>query len=203
MSNCNLTNFLFYFHFFIHSNLFYFEILLNFINYGHLVDTNNEFFIDHQITFKNKQTKIIFNFDDNYIDHPWKKSFGIIKWSGNSESCVPDLMKIDNISMKILESGKLSYILNNLKQTKNNRVDENFSISQVLLSDILKETSDYIKEMNYILSKPIRSNDNMINMDHFFLNFPIILNNNDKKGLNELQKLNEEIKSIVKLLIII
>jgi hypothetical protein len=200
ISFINIEKFLFYFHFFLHIHISFFEVIFNFINYGHLVDIHSEFFIDHQITYSNKKTKMIYNFDDNFINHPWKKSFGIVKWTENSqgESCVPDLFKIDNIAIEILESGKISFILNNLKQAKNKHFKEEVTVTKFLLEDVLKETLEYITKLTTDISMDLDSDLSSSNNNILF-NFAKIVNDTKTMGLTELNKLNEEIKSIVNL----
>ena len=105
---------------FIHLLDAYIKFIYEFILNGNLIDVNNEFFIDHiniNSSEENPKIKSIFFFDKKYAINDWVDFFKIRSFTiDNKEyACVPTPFMINNIHFKILETGKTTFLLKNVK----------------------------------------------------------------------------------------
>ena len=105
---------------FIHLLDAYVKLIYEFMLNGNLIDTNDEFFIDN-VNIKNSndshEEKTIFFFDKNYIIKDWVDCFKIrsFPFEGKEMACVPLPFMLENIHFRILETGKTTFLLKNIK----------------------------------------------------------------------------------------
>lgn len=127
----------------------YLEIIQVFILNGNLIDTFNEFFLDHIFT-KSEASKAIFNFNEKFKDFDWFKSFKIKSYSlfQIDGGCVPEIFKYDQINFKILETGKSVFLIKNLRS-----LDKiNFDVDLDLEAEKIKKIQSSIyKEIHNII----------------------------------------------------
>ena len=152
---------------FIHLMDAYIKLIYEFILNGNLIDINDEFFIDNvNLKFSNDSQKIksIFFFDQNYIINDWVNCFKIRSFSfdGKEMACVPIPFMIDDLHFKILETGKTTFLLKNVKvidfyselnrdvlnEREFNFVDKNTVSKKMETDDIIKKK--YINDLEEI-----------------------------------------------------
>ena len=105
---------------FIHLMDAYVKMIYEFMLNGNLIDINDEFFIDNvNQQYKNESLKgkSIFFFDQNYIIKDWVNCFKIRSFSfdGKEMACVPIPFMLEDLHFKILETGKTTFLLKNIK----------------------------------------------------------------------------------------
>ena len=103
---------------FIHLLDIYIKFIYEFIINGNLIDPNNEFFIVHvDINNSKEDQKSIFFFDKKYEINDWVNSFKICSFTVDNQecACVPIPFMINDIHFKILETGKTTFLLKNVK----------------------------------------------------------------------------------------
>ena len=100
---------------FIYIMEIYVKFIYEFIINGNLLDVHNEFFIDHIFTKKDHK-KIIFNYNERFKIINWIECFKIKSFPLNNKeiACVPIPFMLDNIHFKILETGKITFLIKNL-----------------------------------------------------------------------------------------
>ena len=162
---------------FIHLMDTYIKFIYEFILNGNLIDINNEFFIDHvNINKDNIKIKSIFYFDEKYIINDWVNCFKIRSFIFDNKecACVPIPFMIDNIHFKILETGKTTFLLKNVKvidfyselnkDVLNERdfsfLNNNFEKKKVETDDIIKKK--YVNDLEEISNKLKIEKDNLI-----------------------------------------
>ena len=93
----------------------YVKFIYEFIINGNLLDVYNEFFIDHIFTKKDDK-KIIFNYNEKFKIINWIECFKIKSFQLNNKevACVPLPFMLNNIHFKILETGKITFLIKNL-----------------------------------------------------------------------------------------
>ena len=93
----------------------YVKFIYEFIINGNLLDVYNEFFIDHIFTKKDYK-KIIFNYNEKFKIINWIECFKIKSFPLNNKevACVPLPFMLNNIHFKILETGKITFLIKNL-----------------------------------------------------------------------------------------
>ena len=93
----------------------YVKFIYEFIINGNLLDVYNEFFIDHIFTKKDDK-KIIFNYNERFKIINWIECFKIKSFQLNNKevACVPLPFMLNNIHFKILETGKITFLIKNL-----------------------------------------------------------------------------------------
>ena len=105
---------------FIHLMDAYVKLIYEFMLNGNLIDINDEFFIDN-VNIKNlnniQKSKSIFFFDQNYSIRDWVNSFKIRSFVFDEKeiACVPIPFTLEDIHFKILETGKTTFLLKNIK----------------------------------------------------------------------------------------
>ena len=105
---------------FIHLMDAYVKLIYEFMLNGNLIDINDEFFIDN-VNIKNpnniQKSKSIFFFDQNYLIRDWVNSFKIRSFVFDEKeiACVPIPFTLEDIHFKILETGKTTFLLKNIK----------------------------------------------------------------------------------------
>jgi hypothetical protein len=102
---------------FIHLLDTYVKFIYEFILNGNLIDINNEFFIDNVILKENPKIKSIFYFDQKFTIKDWVNCFKIRSFTldKRESACVPIPFMINDIHFKILETGKTTFLLKNVK----------------------------------------------------------------------------------------
>ena len=164
---------------FIHLMDTYVKFIYEFIINGNLIDINNEFFIDHvniNSSKENPKIKSIFYFDEKYKINDWVNCFKIRSFTVDNRecACVPLPFMINDIHFKILETGKTTFLLKNVKvidfyselnkDVLNERdfcfVDNNFVKKKVDTDDILKKK--YVNDLEEISNKLKIEKNNMI-----------------------------------------
>ena len=100
---------------FIYIMEIYVKFIYEFILNGNLIDIYNEFFIDHIFTKKDDK-KIIFNYNERFKILNWIECFKIKSYPLNKKevACVPLPFMLNNIHFKILETGKITFLIKNL-----------------------------------------------------------------------------------------
>ena len=170
---------------FIHLMDAYIKLIYEFILNGNLIDINDEFFIDNvNLNFSNNSQKIksIFFFDQNYIINDWVNCFKIRSFSfeGKEMACVPIPFMIDDLHFKILETGKTTFLLKNVKV---------IDFYSELNRDVLNE-----REFNFvdkkIISKKFERDDTLKKK---YINDLEEISNNLKIEKNNLVITNQEI----------
>ena len=164
---------------FIHLLDSYIKLIYEFILNGNLIDTNNEFFIDNVLINNSKENlkiKSIFYFDEKYTIKDWVNCFKIRSFTVDNRdlACVPIPFMIDNIHFKILETGKTTFLLKNVKvidfyselnkDVLNERdfcfVNNNFVKKKVDTDDILKKK--YVNDLEELSNKLKIEKNNLI-----------------------------------------
>ena len=152
---------------FIHLMDAYIKLIYEFILNGNLIDINDEFFIDNvnlKFSKDSQNIKSIFFFDQNYIINDWVNCFKIRSFSfdGKEMACVPIPFMIDDLHFKILETGKTTFLLKNVKvidfyselnrdvlnEREFNFVDKNTVSKKMETDDIIKKK--YINDLEEI-----------------------------------------------------
>ena len=105
---------------FIHLMDAYVKLIYEFMLNGNLIDIDDEFFIDNvNLKYSNDSQKLksIFFFDKNFIIKDWIDCFKIRSFSfdGKEIACVPIPFMLENLHFKILETGKTTFLLKNIK----------------------------------------------------------------------------------------
>ena len=105
---------------FIHLMDAYVKLIYEFMLNGNLIDIDDEFFIDNvNLKYSNESQKLksIFFFDKNFIIKDWIDCFKIRSFSfdGKEIACVPIPFMLENLHFKILETGKTTFLLKNIK----------------------------------------------------------------------------------------
>ena len=168
---------------FIHLMDAYIKLIYEFILNGNLIDINDEFFIDNvNLKFSNDSQKIksIFFFDQNYIINDWVNCFKIRSFSfdGKEMACVPIPFMIDDLHFKILETGKTTFLLKNVKvidfyselnrdvlnEREFNFVDKNTVSKKMETDDIIKKK--YINDLEEISNNLKIEKNNLIITNH-------------------------------------
>jgi hypothetical protein len=98
----------------------YVKLIYEFMLNGNLIDIDDEFFIDNvNLKYSNDSQKLksIFFFDKNFIIKDWIDCFKIRSFSfdGKEIACVPIPFMLENLHFKILETGKTTFLLKNIK----------------------------------------------------------------------------------------
>ena len=164
---------------FIHLLDAYIKFIYEFILNGNLIDTNNEFFIDHiniNSSKENLKIKSVFFFDEKYTINDWVNSFKIRSFTVDNQeyACVPKPFMINNIHFKILETGKTTFLLKNVKvidfyselnkDVLNERdfcfINNNIVKKRVDTDDIIKKK--YVNDLEDISNKLKIEKDNLI-----------------------------------------
>jgi len=157
----------------------YIKFIYEFILNGNLIDINNEFFIAHvniNISKENPKIKSIFFFDEKYKINDWVNCFKIRSFTINNRecACVPIPFMINDIHFKILETGKITFLLKNIKvidfyselnkDVLNERdfcfINNNFVKKKVDTDDIVKKK--YINDLEEISNKLKIEKNNLI-----------------------------------------
>ena len=157
----------------------YVKFIYEFILNGNIIDINNEFFIDHvniNSSKENPKIKTIFFFDEKYKINDWVNSFKIRSFTvdGQEYACVPKPFMINNIHFKILETGKTTFLLKNIKvidfyselnkDILNERdfcfIDNNIVKKRVDNDDIIKKK--YVNDLEEIRNKLKIEKNNLI-----------------------------------------
>ena len=168
---------------FIHLMDAYIKLIYEFILNGNLIDINDEFFIDNvNLKFSNDSQKIksIFFFDQNYIINDWVNCFKIRSFSfdGKEMACVPIPFMIDDLHFKILETGKTTFLLKNVKvidfyselnrdvlnEREFNFVDKNTVSKKMETDDIIKKK--YINDLEEISNNLKIEKNNLVITNH-------------------------------------
>ena len=168
---------------FIHLLDAYIKLIYEFILNGNLIDINDEFFIDNvNLKFSNDSQKIksIFFFDQNYIINDWVNCFKIRSFSfdGKEMACVPIPFMIDDLHFKILETGKTTFLLKNVKvidfyselnrdvlnEREFNFVDKNTVSKKMETDDIIKKK--YINDLEEISNNLNIEKNNLVITNH-------------------------------------
>ena len=168
---------------FIHLMDAYIKLIYEFILNGNLIDINDEFFIDNvNLNFSNNSQKIksIFFFDQNYIINDWVNCFKIRSFSfdGKEMACVPIPFMIDDLHFKILETGKTTFLLKNVKvidfyselnrdvlnEREFNFVDKNIVSKKMETDDIIKKK--YINDLEEISNNLKIEKNNLVITNH-------------------------------------
>ena len=168
---------------FIHLLDAYIKLIYEFILNGNLIDINDEFFIDNvNLKFSNDSQKIksIFFFDQNYIINDWVNCFKIRSFSfdGKEMACVPIPFMIDDLHFKILETGKTTFLLKNVKvidfyselnrdvlnEREFNFVDKNTVSKKMETDDIIKKK--YINDLEEISNNLKIEKNNLVITNH-------------------------------------
>ena len=168
---------------FIHLLDAYIKLIYEFILNGDLIDINDEFFIDNvNLKFSNDSQKIksIFFFDQNYIINDWVNCFKIRSFSfdGKEMACVPIPFMIDDLHFKILETGKTTFLLKNVKvidfyselnrdvlnEREFNFVDKNTVSKKMETDDIIKKK--YINDLEEISNNLKIEKNNLVITNH-------------------------------------
>ena len=168
---------------FIHLMDAYIKLIYEFILNGNLIDINDEFFIDNvNLKFSNDSQKIksIFFFDQNYIINDWVNCFKIRSFSfdGKEMACVPIPFMIDDLHFKILETGKTTFLLKNVKvidfyselnrdvlnEREFNFVDKNIVSKKMETDDIIKKK--YINDLEEISNNLKIEKNNLVITNH-------------------------------------
>ena len=168
---------------FIHLMDAYIKLIYEFILNGNLIDINDEFFIDNvNLKFSNDSQKIksIFFFDQNYIINDWVNCFKIRSFSfdGKEMACVPIPFMIDDLHFKILETGKTTFLLKNVKvidfyselnrdvlnEREFNFVDKNTVSKKMETDDIIKKK--YINDLEEISNNLKIEKNNLVLTNH-------------------------------------
>ena len=172
---------------FIYIMEIYVKFIYEFIINGNLLDVHNEFFIDHIFTKKDHK-KIIFNYNERFKIINWIECFKIKSFPLNNKeiACVPIPFMLDNIHFKILETGKITFLIKNLNVI--NYSDE-FN-KELFFND--NNNIDVINE--YFNKKQIKKDDSFNELNLLNENLKIrkleILENG--KELNDLKFAKEE-----------
>jgi len=176
----------------------YLDIIQVFILNGNLIDTFNEFFLDHIFT-KKEDTKIVFNFNEKFKNFDWFNSFKIKSYSlfDIEGGCVPEIFKNEQVNFKILETGKSVFLIKNLRSLEKINFDIDIEletrkmkeIRTIIYEEIYKIINlDFIRDQNfkfyyYFISKKFRE-DNFYSDKIFF-----------KSNTNEIEiKYNNQIR---------
>ena len=98
----------------------YVKLIYEFMLNGNLIDIDDEFFIDNvNLKYSNESQKLksIFFFDKNFIIKDWIDCFKIRSFSFDEKeiACVPIPFMLENLHFKILETGKTTFLLKNIK----------------------------------------------------------------------------------------
>jgi len=127
----------------------YLEIIEAFILNGNLIDTFNEFFLDHIFT-KKDNSKIIFNFNERFKKFDWFNSFKIKSYNlfEIEGGCVPEIFKSEQINFKILETGKSIFLIKNLRSLEKINFDLDIDMETIKMKEI---KSSIYKEIHKIL----------------------------------------------------
>ena len=168
---------------FIHLMDAYIKLIYEFILNGNLIDINDEFFIDNvNLKFSNDSQKIksIFFFDQNYIINDWVNCFKIRSFSFDEKemACVPIPFMIDDLHFKILETGKTTFLLKNVKvidfyselnrdvlnEREFNFVDKNIVSKKTETDDIIKKK--YINDLEDISNNLKIEKNNLVITNH-------------------------------------
>ena len=168
---------------FIHLMDAYIKLIYEFILNGNLIDINDEFFIDNvNLKFSNDSQKIksIFFFDQNYIINDWVNCFKIRSFSfdGKEMACVPIPFMLDDLHFKILETGKTTFLLKNVKvidfyselnrdvlnEREFNFVDKNIVSKKLETDDIIKKK--YINDLEEISNNLKIEKNNLVITNH-------------------------------------
>ena len=152
----------------------YLQIIYEFAINGNLIDTYNEFFIDHLIT-KKENSKVIYNFNEKFQKFNWIESLKIksFKFNKIEGASVPQFLMINNVHFKILETCKSTFLLKNLKNSEKNKNSdsENESPHSIFTDDNLglwkinQSFYDYLKEqieLFYKIEKFMSDEHNMV-----------------------------------------
>ena len=162
---------------FIHLMDAYVKLIYEFILNGNLIDINNEFFIDNvNSKFSNEKIKSIFFFDEKYIINDWVNCFKIRSFSFEEKemACVPIPFMMDDLHFKILETGKTTFLLKNIKV---------IDFYSELNRDVLNEREFSFVNKN-IVSKKIENK-----------------NDNKNKYINDLEEISKKLKKEKNILI--
>ena len=105
---------------FIHLMDAYVKLIYEFMINGNLIDINDEFFIDNvnlKYSNESQKSKSIFFFDQNYMIKDWVNCFKIrsFVFDGKEMACVPIPFMLEDLHFKILETGKTTFLLKNIK----------------------------------------------------------------------------------------
>ena len=168
---------------FIHLMDAYIKLIYEFILNGNLIDINDEFFIDNvNLKFSNDSQKIksIFFFDQNYTINDWVNCFKIRSFSfeGKEMACVPIPFMIDDLHFKILETGKTTFLLKNVKvidfyselnrdvlnEREFNFVEKNNNSKKIETDDIIKKK--YINDLEEISNNLKIEKNNLVLTNH-------------------------------------
>ena len=168
---------------FIHLMDAYIKLIYEFILNGNLIDINDEFFIDNvNLKFSNDSQKIksIFFFDKNYTINDWVNCFKIRSFSfeGKEMACVPIPFMIDDLHFKILETGKTTFLLKNVKvidfyselnrdvlnEREFNFVEKNNNSKKIETDDIIKKK--YINDLEEISNNLKIEKNNLVITNH-------------------------------------
>ena len=161
----------------------YIKLIYEFILNGNLIDINDEFFIDNvNLKFSNDSQKIksIFFFDQNYTINDWVNCFKIRSFSfeGKEMACVPIPFMIDDLHFKILETGKTTFLLKNVKvidfyselnrdvlnEREFNFVEKNNNSKKIETDDIIKKK--YINDLEEISNNLKIEKNNLVITNH-------------------------------------
>ena len=164
---------------FIHLMDAYVKLIYEFILNGNLIDINDEFFIDNvNLKYSNDSQKIksIFFFDKNYIINDWVNCFKIrsFLFEGKEMACVPIPFMLEDLHFKILETGKTTFLLKNVKvidfyselnrdvlnEREFNFVNKNNITKKIETDDIIKKK--YVNDLEEISKKLKIEKDNLI-----------------------------------------
>ena len=164
---------------FIHLLDAYVKFIYEFILNGNLIDVNNEFFIDHiniNTLDENSKIKSIFFFDTKYTINDWVNCFKIRSFTIDDKeyACVPNSFMINDIHFKILETGKTTFLLKNVKvidfyselnkDVLNERdfsfINNNIIKKNIDYDDIIKKK--YVNDLEEISNKLKTEKNNLI-----------------------------------------
>ena len=174
---------------FIHLMDAYVKLIYEFMLNGNLIDIDDEFFIDNvNLKYSNESQKLksIFFFDKNFIIKDWIDCFKIRSFSfeGKEIACVPIPFMLENLHFKILETGKTTFLLKNIKvidfyselnrdvlnEREFNFIDKNSEPKKMETDDEIK--NKYINDLEEI-SKSLKIEKNELIMKNKEINeFP-------------------------------
>ena len=174
---------------FIHFMDAYVKLIYEFMLNGNLIDIDDEFFIDNvNLKYSNDSQKLksIFFFDKNFIIKDWIDCFKIRSFSfdGKEIACVPIPFMLENLHFKILETGKTTFLLKNIKvidfyselnrdvlnEREFNFIDKNSEPKKMETDDEIK--NKYINDLEEI-SKSLKIEKNELIMKNKEINeFP-------------------------------
>ena len=174
---------------FIHLMDAYVKLIYEFMLNGNLIDIDDEFFIDNvNLKYSNESQKLksIFFFDKNFIIKDWIDCFKIRSFSFDEKeiACVPIPFMLENLHFKILETGKTTFLLKNIKvidfyselnrdvlnEREFNFIDKNSEPKKMETDDEIK--NKYINDLEEI-SKSLKIEKNELIMKNKEINeFP-------------------------------